>query len=246
VVPLVRRIVGFNPTASTVLTRAADVARLQGNLNLARRYVDEIERMAKRQDDPMAADDTRAQAVAEAALIARDDHEQDHASELLEGLADSMKGHGQASDPLTIPRVRIARASVELDRNDPARALEDLRALLVEPERLFHGDALEVVDLTAIALAQQGNAPQAACLLGAVDRERDDCGLVIYPPDKSLRESAIRDTRSILKHNWDSAVAEGRTMTLDEAVVCASNAASAGHRTQPGTEPTDEAAAAAT
>ena len=54
----------------------------------------------------------------------------------------------------------------------------------------------------------------------------------------------MRDTRSILKHDWDSAVAEGRTMTLDAAVVHARNEANADHEAHSDTGRADQAASA--
>ncbi|MEN8114779.1 MAG: BTAD domain-containing putative transcriptional regulator [Actinomycetota bacterium] len=226
VVPLVRRIVGFHVTTPAALIRAADVARLQGDLSMARGYVDEVEQMAERLDGQWA-DIVEAEAIYEAALIARDDHDQAHAGELLDGLAEDLDVHGQASDPMSIQRVRIARASVELGRGDPDRALEDLKALLGDPERLFHIDALEAVDLTAIAFAQQGRAEQAARLKGAVDRERDDCGLVIYPPDALLRKTAMRHAQTVVEDDWDAFVQQGRAMSLEEALAHAAAEADA-------------------
>jgi hypothetical protein len=124
--------------------------------------------------------------------------------------------------------MRIARASVHLRTDDPDRALEDLGAVLAEPGRLFHYDALEAVDLAAIALGQQGKADEAVRLLGSVDRERDRCGLVVPPPDMSLRETAMSHTQTALGHGWDTAVEYGRTMTLTQAIELAVSEIGAG------------------
>ena len=64
--------------------------------------------------------------------------------------------------------------------------------------------------------------------VGAVDRERERTGLVVRLPDRSLRESAIHDTQSVLEGGWDRALAEGRSMSLDEALVYAAALVSGG------------------
>ena len=103
--------------------------------------------------------------------------------------------------------------------------------MLAEPENLPHAVAVVAVDLTAIALAQQGKADQAACLLGAVDQERERTGLVIRPPDEPLRESAIHDAQSILGDTWGLVVNQGSTMTLGSAVEYAADQIDAGTET---------------
>lgn len=215
VVPLVRRSAGFHSTIDAVLIRAADVARLQGDLSAARSYVAEVERIAARPNHPYA-DMVEASAIYEAALIARDDHDPEYAGRLLDGLA--TKGYGQASDPLSEVRIHLARASVDLTLGNPDSALENLTVVLDETEQLFHSDALEAVDLAAIALAQQGRAEPAARLEGAVDRERDDCSLVIYPPDALLRETSMGYAQSLIEDDWDIVAQQGRTMTMEQAI----------------------------
>ena len=108
------------------------------------------------------------------------------------------------------------------------RALDDLRGVLGAVSHLSHMDTLLAVDLTAIALAQRGHARHAARLFGAVDHERERTGLVVEPPDRPFRGSALHDTQSNLGHDWAGDLAEGRAMTLDEAYDYATMAASAG------------------
>jgi tetratricopeptide (TPR) repeat protein len=238
VVPKVRRMGVFRPAALSVLSKAADIERLRGNLNTARRYVDEVDRMAERLDYSWP-EIVQGVAIHESALIARDDHNPELAAELLDPLPESF-GRGQASDPGSETANRIARASVELRRDNPGRALEDLRAVFVEPEQLFHRDALEAVDLTAIALAQQGRPEQAARLKGAVDRDRDDCGLVVQAPDIPVREAAMHRARSTYDGDWDAAVSYGRSMSLEQAVELAAAEAESGAK--PRVDPRDETA----
>jgi hypothetical protein len=215
----VRRILGPNITAFAVLRRAADIARLKGDLDAARAYIEEARLAAARDDLQVVGESATAY---QSALIARDDDNLKHARTLLDGMFQSLDGPSPEYDAVTPPEVRLAEAGVELRRNDPNRALEELRDVLAAPSHLSHTDTLNAVDLTAITLAQQGRAEHAAHLLGAVDRERERTGLVIQAPDLSLRESAIHDTKSNLGDRWANALAEGGTMTLDEAFVYAS------------------------
>jgi predicted ATPase/DNA-binding SARP family transcriptional activator len=222
-VPLVRRMHRAHSTALSIHARAADVARLQGDLDQARGTTAEIARMTEPGSEMVrVGEGTRA---FETALIARDGGDYARALELLDGLVASLEVSGQASDLGSMPGMRIARAGVHLRTDDPDRALEDLGVVLAEPQRLFHHDALTAVDLTAIALAQQNRADKAARLFSAIDRERDNCGLVIPTPDQPLREQAVSATRSVLEHDWDSALAQGRTLALDEALVYAATEA---------------------
>jgi hypothetical protein len=135
---------------------------------------------------------------------------------------------------VSLSQVHNARASVELRRADPNRALEDLGEVLAESSQLSHLDMVDAVDLAAIAFAQQGRAELAARLKGAIDHERDDCGLVIYPPDESLRDEWMRHARSILIDDWDTTVERGRAMTLEDAVELANTEAHSGRESRPG------------
>ena len=67
-----------------------------------------------------------------------------------------------------------------------------------------------VSDLTAIAFAQQGRAEVAARLKGAVDREREQSGVIVQPPDAPLRASAIGHAQTAFEGDWEAAVAADR------------------------------------
>jgi hypothetical protein len=157
-------------------------------------------------------------AIRELALIARDEGDFEQARDILDDALQCLEDLEHANlGPWARSEFRTTRASVELRRDEPDRALEDLTAVLAEPDVPSHIGKVLAVELTAIALAQQGKAEQAARLLGAVDRERERTGLVIRPPDVPLRESALHDIQSILGPDWASSEAQGRTMTLNEA-----------------------------
>ncbi|MEN8114258.1 MAG: BTAD domain-containing putative transcriptional regulator, partial [Actinomycetota bacterium] len=215
-VPVARRILGtFGPNVD-VLQGAARMSRVQGDLDQAQRYVDEALNSLGKQHDlawwGMGP-------TIESALIARDVGDLDQAREILDDAARLLNDLTHTDIvPWVGAMISAAQASVEVRRSDPDRALEALSFVLREPDAGVHLTSLEAVDLTAIAFAQQGRAELAARLKGAVDRERDDCGLVIQPPDLPVRESAMRRAQTIFGSDWEAAVEQGREMTLDEAI----------------------------
>jgi predicted ATPase/DNA-binding SARP family transcriptional activator len=228
--PEARRILGPNFTALVVLLRAADIARLGGDLSKARGYVEEARRSVERHDIQAQG---MVAATYQAALIARDDQDQANARKLLDGLIRRFVVSGQASERVSLSQVHNARASVELRRADPKRALEDLGEVLAESRQLSHLDMVEAVDLVAIAFAQQGRAELAALLKGAIDHARDESCLAIYPPDESLRDEWMRHSQSILIDDWDTSVKRGRAMTLEDAVELATTEARSARDSRP-------------
>ena len=219
VVPTARRIIGPTMSKSIVPRRAASVARQQGNFDEARSYAEESRLAAEQTETGERGETSTLWAIRELGLVARDEGNLDQAQDILDDALRRLEDVEHASlGPWIRAELRTTRASVELRRGDPDQALEDLTEVLAVPDVLSHADAVLAIDLTAIALAQQGRAEQAARLLGAVDHERERTGLVVRPPDRSLREAAIPDTQSILEHEWESALTEGRLMSLDDAL----------------------------
>jgi hypothetical protein len=221
-----RRIWGPSDANWDVLEWAARATRLQGELEQARRYVDEALIGASEDLEsgghPLAGTTT----LVESALIARDCGDLGRALEQLDEATRRLDGMGDAEVVSWIRAMTsTAQASIAVRQNDPTRALGFLSGLFEKPGEVVHLERVAAVDLAAIAFAQQGKAEQAARLLGTVDHERERTGLVVRPPDRALRESAIRDTQSVLGHGWDSAVAEGRAMTLDEGLAYAATQA---------------------
>jgi ATP/maltotriose-dependent transcriptional regulator MalT len=229
--PAARRILGPNFTALVVLLRAADIARLRGDLSKARGYVEEARRSVERHDIQAQG---MVAATYQAALIARDDQDQASARKLLDGLIRRFVVSGQASERVSLSQVHNARASVDLRRADPNRALEDLGGVLAESHRLSHLDMVDALDLVAIAFAQQGRAELAGRLKGAIDHARDESGLAIYPPDEPLRDEWMRHAQSILIDDWDTTVERGRAMSLEDAVELANTEAHSSRETRPG------------
>ena len=236
-VPVARRILGPNFTALVVLLRAADIARLKGDLDRAISCVEEA-RLAIERDD--IQEQGAVATIHQSALIARDEQDHGRARELLDGLVERFVVSGQASNRVSLPQVRIARAGVELRGGDPDRAMEDLASILADPSQLSHLDSVEAVDLTAIAFAQRGRAEIAARLKGAVDGERERSGLVVQAPDVQLRETAMQYAQDAFDGDWGAVVEEGRAMTLDEAVELARSETSSDRELPPDIRDADE------
>ena len=242
-VPVARRILGPTASRSLVPWRAAGIARQRGELDMARDYAEEALRAAEQTEMGAWGTASMLWVTRELALIARDDGELDQAQEILEGALRRLEDLDHVSlVPWISASLRSTRASVELRRSNPDRALEDLRDVLAAPSPLFHIDTLTAVDLTAIALAQRGSAEQAARLKGAVDHERETSGLVIRPPDIPVREVAMRHAQSIYDDDWEAVVRQGRTMTLEQAFKYAVGEAKVGQEPGADTNRTDDEA----
>jgi predicted ATPase/DNA-binding SARP family transcriptional activator len=214
-IPVARRILGPNITILSVLVGAADIARLRGDLDKARSFVEEARWSSKRKDI-LARSIKRT--TLQSALIARDDGAYEDALQMLDDLPLSLADLGAEDDTELSSRVWTARASIEVRSDMPDRAIANLKVVLDQRADLAHLDGLEAVDLVAIALAQQGNAAQAATLFGAVDRERDNCGLVVPPPDIPIRETTTSHARAALGDDWDTYVEQGYSMRYRQAV----------------------------
>jgi tetratricopeptide (TPR) repeat protein len=226
-IPVARRILGPNITILSVLCGAADIARLRGDLDGARSHVEEARWSSKRDD--ILARSIKA-TTHQSALIARDDGAYEDALQMLDDLPLTLAGLGSDHDTELPPNLWTARASIEVRSENPAQALENLKRALDQPRDLAHLDALEAVETAAIALTQQEKAAQAATLFGAVEQERDDCGLVVPPPDRPVLETAMSHAQAALGYEWDAAANHGRSKTLEEATALAVAATDSGEQ----------------
>ena len=228
VLPVAGRVLGPGGIDLNVVRRAGECARLQGDLDRARRYVNEVRATLKRNHLDAIGQMYAILTARESALISRDEGDLRHAEEELRDAFRRLEDLDHVGmGPWLYDMARAAQASIELRRGDPDRALAHTRAVFSEPR--LHYSAVEAVDSAAIAFAQQGRAELAARLKGAVDSERNDCGLVIQPPDAPLRETAMRHAESLYGGDWDTAVEQGRAMTLQEAIELANTQANLGH-----------------
>jgi len=239
-VQMARRIISPHGKAAEVVLTAASVARLRGDLDTARRYA--AEATLRYQQGSVASQFVFL--TIESALLERDDGDLDQAQDLLGDAAERFDREDTADSAwLLRSLLQPARASVELRRDNPKRALEYLQPILAQSDKVMHLRAIEAVDLASIAFAQQGRAEQAALLKGAVDHERERAGLVVPLPDTAIRDAAMLHAQSILEDDWDATVQQGHTLPFDEAVELAAIEANAdadhkrATRTRPMTQP---------
>jgi predicted ATPase/class 3 adenylate cyclase len=192
------------------LLRAVEIARFRGDYRSALEFLSELQQLE------LSVGDTWR--VGQEALLARDRGELDHARKLL---ADASR-RAEAGDDFFagIELIFLSgwQAGIDLRVGRPDRACENLKYVLTQYDSLTHSQAVDAVDLTAIAFARLGRAEEAACLMGAVDRQREGTGLVIQPPDQALRTAAVDQVRTMLGDGWEAGYQQGHNMNLDEAV----------------------------
>jgi len=214
-----------------VLEWAAYIARLRGELDKARDYVDEALSMIRGSSIHSWKGGTT---LVESALVARDEGDLEQAQRILDDAAERLRELVNVDLAWWVRfSIHAAQASIALRRTDPRLALEFLRPVLTAPDELTHEWLLEAVDLVAIAFAQQERAELAARLKGSIDRERDESGLAVHPPDEALRDEWMRHAQSFLIDDWDAAVERGRAMTLEDAVELANTEAHSGRESRP-------------
>ncbi len=118
-----------------------------------------------------------------------------------------------------LPRmVEAARAGVELRAGHPELARDHLLGALPEVAELSWDMATGVLDTAAMALTRLGWDRPAARLFGALDHLRDSAGAVVEPPDVTIREAAVDDTRAALGIDWEAEYSAGAGLSLGEAV----------------------------
>jgi len=208
-----RRSFGSDRSAHMIergLIRAAKIARLQGRYDEASGLVDEWRRVGQSHLELLR--------IEHEALIARDRGDSEHARELLDGAYRQAKADDGTYAWLDLRDLSGCQASVDLRTGRPDRASEMLGYVLAKADSLRHVTAVDTVDLAGIAFAQLGKAAPAAHLIGAIDRQREETGLVIQPPGQHLREEAVQMTRAALGDRWEAAYRQGMEMSLDEAV----------------------------
>jgi len=87
------------------------------------------------------------------------------------------------------------------------------------------GDKLSVAETLlglACVAAARGAAERAARLFGASEALREAMGTPPEPGESALQEPYLATARSQLDEaSWQEAWAEGRAMTLEEAISCA-------------------------
>src|SRR5690606_4849131 len=96
--------------------------------------------------------------------------------------------------------------------------------------RTYYVDSLDALARTA---ARRESFVEAARLLAATDRARDEMSYPRPPVDRPGYEALVERLRANAGADFDAAWAEGRRLTLDEAVGYATRARGSGPRNRP-------------
>ena len=112
-----------------------------------------------------------------------------------------------------------------LHAEGPERARDVLRDVAAGAVAL--GDielSIDVIDTSAAIWAALGHAEQAATLLGTAEKQRQVAGIPRPAPDQQHLDRFIDPARrSVPEHHWNSALARGATLTIDQAVTQATS-----------------------
>jgi tetratricopeptide (TPR) repeat protein len=122
-----------------------------------------------------------------------------------------------------------ATAALRLGRVELAADL--IRDLIhIEVEMPPRGGLLEAFAIAAATAAAMNKPEPAARLLGAAHRIADETGYQQHMIDAEQAQATLQQVRAALGDRTDTAIATGRTMTLDDAVADALDSISQTHR----------------
>ena len=131
-------------------------------------------------------------------------------------LARELGSAGVAIMPSSL--VNLGLAALGLGEHE--RSMEALEEALVRSQEMGRKpQAIEAMEGMASLAGAMGEAPQAARLWGAAESARKVTGISTFTPDEwVLHEPHLASARSQLGDEaWQEALAEGRTMSLEEA-----------------------------
>jgi tetratricopeptide (TPR) repeat protein len=124
--------------------------------------------------------------------------------------------------PKGVPLTRWAldtSARIALCRGDAARAVELYRRCLEHPMRIGHRVmSAEATEHLAWALAEDGQAEEAARLLACAAHEREDMGIVLYPIDRPYHERAMEAVQAVLAGRFPEVWAQGEALDVASAL----------------------------
>jgi predicted ATPase/class 3 adenylate cyclase len=207
------REVGNEADLATVLSILGVMASFQGDHARANKFWEESEALSRRAGDEHGA--TRSLGnIAYTALLQGD---YKRATALIEEALAWAREHGAAQ--LVVQNlINLGLATREIGDHDRAAAyFEEALALSQEMrDRLGLIEALEGVAGLVVAMAADR---RAALLWGAAEALREATGASLAEVDYELHEPHLAAARSRLgEQAWHEALAEGRTMTLEQAV----------------------------
>jgi predicted ATPase/DNA-binding SARP family transcriptional activator/DNA-binding CsgD family transcriptional regulator len=110
--------------------------------------------------------------------------------------------------------------TLAVEQDEPARAQALLLDALQALRQLGDNDGVtECLDSLAAAAGKRYEGNRAARLLGAAEAARETLGTTIHPVERNMYEGFVNLSRCDLDENaWSVAWAEGRAMSLEEAI----------------------------
>ena len=198
---------------AVLLHRLGDLAMWKGDLERARALVEESQAIHERNDNRLERNFGVAQTVGTLGAIARDAGEQQRAAELIEQSAAMGREVGVPwweSGMLA----ELAWLSLQAGRVDDAESSARQSLALAEEIRDRAGRVFGVGLLATVA-AQRRQLEHAGSLWGAIEHEDAVAPLGGWRRHRDECEALIREAAG---PKFETACAEGRTLTLDDAV----------------------------
>jgi tetratricopeptide (TPR) repeat protein len=115
---------------------------------------------------------------------------------------------------------RVNLAGAHLRAGQPERAHSDLRDVAEDVVSLNDVDlTINLIEMLAAVLAEQGDAGRAARLFGSSDAMREQADLPRPAPDSALLEGSFRQVRvAVDESTWQRHVEEGRSLSAEVAI----------------------------
>jgi ATP/maltotriose-dependent transcriptional regulator MalT len=119
-----------------------------------------------------------------------------------------------------VPEALVNLGLAASGRGDNERAAASFKeALSASQETGRMPTVINTLEGMASLAEAQGEAVRAARLWGAAEAAREDTGMALPPIERTLHEPYLAAARSRLRERqWEDALAEGRAMSLEEAV----------------------------
>jgi hypothetical protein len=115
---------------------------------------------------------------------------------------------------------RVNLAGAYLGARRPDRAYSELQDVAVDVLSLNDVDlTINLIEMLAAALAEMGDAPRAARLLGTAETMREQADLPRPAPDATLLEHTMAKVRiTVDESTWDGHVEDGRSLSAEAAI----------------------------
>jgi predicted ATPase len=219
--------------AKAILTRCLDFWRQQGDatkmamelnsLSIAHRYLGETDLARPLLEEGIdlarsAADNRRlANLLSTLGVLETDAGASQRAIELL---TQAVAVDGELGDAWGKAVDRVNLAGAYLGARRPDRAYSELQDVAEDVLSLNDVDlTINLIEMLAAALAEMGDAPRAARLLGTAETMREQADLPRPAPDATLLEHTMAKVRiTVDESTWDGHVEDGRSLSAEAAI----------------------------